>query len=111
MTASTSFGPISKDLLNDKVVFLTGGTGSFGKAFTKFVCENYKPKKLIIFSRDELKQFEMAQTFNEKKYPFIKYIVGDVRDKSRLYRVLDGVDTVIHAAALKQIAKAQYNPS
>jgi len=103
--------PISKSLLNDKVVLLTGGTGSFGKTFVKYVCENYTPKKLIIFSRDELKQFEMAQVYNDEKYPFIRYFVGDVRDKERLYRAFDGVDIVIHAAALKQVPTAEYNPS
>src|SRR5690242_10665854 len=93
--------------LDGKVVLLTGGTGSFGKAFVRHVCKNFKPKKLIIFSRDELKQFEMAQTYNETNYPFIRYFVGDVRDKDRLYRAFDGVDYVIHAAALKQVPTAE----
>lgn len=106
-----SFAQISKNLLDNQIVFLTGATGSFGKEFVKHVCENYKPKKLILFSRDELKQFEMAQTFNSTKYPFLKYVIGDVRDKARLYRVLNGVDIVIHAAALKQVPTAEYNPS
>lgn len=106
-----SFVQISKNLLDNQVVFLTGATGSFGKEFVKHVCTNYKPKKLILFSRDELKQFEMAQTFNTAQYPFIKYVIGDVRDKARLYRVLNGVDVVIHSAALKQVPTAEYNPS
>jgi UDP-N-acetylglucosamine 4,6-dehydratase len=106
-----NFGNHSKDLLNNKVVLVTGGTGSFGKEFVKYVCQNFKPKKLIIFSRDELKQFEMAQVFSPQKYPFIKYFVGDVRDKDRLYRAFDGVDVVIHAAALKQVPTAEINPS
>lgn len=98
-------------MLNNQVVLITGGTGSFGKAFVKKVCESYKPKKLIIYSRDELKQFEMAQDYNERTYPFIKFMVGDVRDRTRLHRAMDGVDTVIHAAALKQVPTAEYNPS
>jgi UDP-N-acetylglucosamine 4,6-dehydratase/5-epimerase len=102
---------ISKNLLDNQVILLTGGTGSFGKAFTKYVCQNFKPKKLIIYSRDELKQFEMAQIFSEEKYPFIRYVVGDIRDKSRLYRAFDGVNVVVHAAALKQVPTAEYNPS
>lgn len=97
--------------LDNQVILLTGGTGSFGKAFTKYVCENYKPKKLIIFSRDELKQFEMAQTYNEQKYPFIRYVLGDVRDAARLRRVFAGVDVIIHAAALKQVPTAEFNPT
>ncbi len=104
-------GASSKTLLNDKVILLTGATGSFGKEFVKNVCNQFKPKKLICFSRDELKQFEMAQVYNEQKYPFIRYMVGDVRDRQRLYRAFDGVDIVIHAAALKQVPTAEYNPS
>ena len=97
-------------MLNDKVVLVTGGTGSFGKKFTEIVLSRYKPQKLIIFSRDELKQFEMSQRFRSDKYPCIRFFLGDVRDKDRLYRAFDGVDIVIHAAALKQVPAAEYNP-
>lgn len=95
-------------MLNDKVILITGGTGSFGKKCTEFILKNYNPKKLIIFSRDELKQFEMAQTFSE--YDCLRYFIGDVRDKVRLCRAFDGVDIVIHAAALKQVPACEYNP-
>lgn len=95
-------------MLNDKVILITGGTGSFGKKCTEFILKNYNPKKLIIFSRDELKQFEMAQTFSE--YDCLRYFIGDVRDKLRLCRAFDGVDIVIHAAALKQVPACEYNP-
>jgi UDP-N-acetylglucosamine 4,6-dehydratase len=98
-------------MLNGKTVLITGGTGSFGKKMTQIVLENYKPKKLIIFSRDELKQFEMSQTWNTKRYPSIRYFLGDVRDKDRLIRAFHGVDYVIHAAALKQVPAAEYNPT
>lgn len=97
-------------MLNDKTVLITGGTGSFGKKFTQIVLENYKPAKLIIFSRDELKQFEMSQRWSMKKYR-IRYFLGDVRDKERLIRAFQGVDYVIHAAALKQVPAAEYNPA
>lgn len=97
-------------MLNDKVVLITGGTGSFGKKFTEIVLKRYKPRKLIIFSRDELKQYEMQQQFNESKYPSIRYFIGDVRDRERLYRAFDGVDIVVHAAALKHVPVAEYNP-
>jgi UDP-N-acetylglucosamine 4,6-dehydratase/5-epimerase len=95
--------------LNDKVILLTGGTGSFGKNFTKIVLNKYKPKKFIIFSRDEFKQSEMAKLFPDTKFE-IRYFLGDVRDKSRLYRAFEGVDYVIHAAALKQVPALEYNP-
>lgn len=98
-------------MLNDRSILITGGTGSFGKKMTQIVLENYKPQKLIIFSRDELKQFEMSQRWGVKKYPFLQYVLGDVRDKERLSRVFDGVDYVIHAAALKQVPAAENNPS
>lgn len=97
-------------MLNDKVILITGGTGSFGKKCTEVILKKHTPRKLIIFSRDELKQFEMAQVFSEKKYPCIRYFIGDVRDKDRLYRAFHGVDYVIHAAALKQVPAAEYNP-
>ena len=97
-------------MLNNKTILITGGTGSFGKKCTEIILNQHKPKKLIIFSRDELKQHEMAQKFSEKKYPHIRYFIGDVRDKERLYRAFHKVDYVIHAAALKQIPAAEYNP-
>jgi len=96
--------------LNDKSVLVTGGTGSFGKHFLKTVIAQYKPRRLIIFSRDELKQFEMAQDFPPEKYPFIRYFIGDVRDKDRLDLALRDVDYVVHAAAMKQVPTAEYNP-
>lgn len=97
-------------MFNDKTILITGGTGSFGKKCTKIVLNKYKPRRLIIFSRDELKQFEMAQDYPDTKYPSIRYFIGDVRDKERLHRALYNVDYVIHAAALKQIPAAEYNP-
>lgn len=97
-------------MLNGKTVLITGGTGSFGRRFTDVVLNRYKPKKLIIFSRDELKQFEMHALWGEDKYPNIRYFIGDVRDRDRLYRAFDGVDVVVHAAALKQVPAAEYNP-
>ncbi len=97
-------------MLNDKVVLVTGGTGSFGKKFVETVLRLYEPQKLIVFSRDELKQFEMSQRFPVSKYPSIRYFIGDVRDRDRLNRAFDGVDIVVHAAALKQVPAAEYNP-
>jgi UDP-N-acetylglucosamine 4,6-dehydratase/5-epimerase len=97
-------------MLTDKVVLITGGTGSFGKKFTEVVLARYKPRKLIIFSRDELKQSEMRERFPEHRYEAIRYFIGDVRDRERLYRAFDGVDVVVHAAALKQVPTAEYNP-
>jgi UDP-N-acetylglucosamine 4,6-dehydratase len=98
-------------MLNGKNILITGGTGSFGKKFIQIVLESYKPEKLIILSRDELKQFEMSQRWSIKKYPCIRYFLGDVRDKDRLFRAFNGVDYVIHAAALKQVPAAEYNPA
>ncbi len=97
--------------LNDKSVLITGGTGSFGKMFTKLILErNPQIKKLVILSRDEQKHFRMSQEFPEKKYPAMRYFVGDVRDKSRLIRAFEGIDIVIHAAAMKHVHLAEYNP-
>jgi UDP-N-acetylglucosamine 4,6-dehydratase len=96
--------------LNDKSVLVTGGTGSFGKHFIKTVIDRYKPRRLIIFSRDELKQFEMEQEFPQEKFPFLRYFIGDVRDRDRLDLALRDVDYVIHAAAMKQVTTAEYNP-
>src|SRR3989339_272824 len=98
-------------MLSDKSILITGGTGSFGKAFVKTVLQRYPAiKRLVVFSRDELKQFEMAQQFPEKQYKAIRYFIGDIRDESRLRRALEGIDIVIHAAALKQVPAAEYNP-
>src|SRR6201995_3499311 len=96
--------------LNDKSVLVTGGTGSFGKHFLKTVIERYKPRRLIIFSRDELKQSDMALEFPMDRYPFIRYFIGDVRDRDRLDLALRDVDYVVHAAAMKQVPTAEYNP-
>lgn len=95
-------------MFNDKSILITGGTGSFGKCYTKTLLERYKPKKIVIFSRDELKQFEMAQTYNA---PCMRYFLGDVRDESRLKEATIGIDYIIHAAALKQVPAAEYNPT
>ncbi len=96
--------------LNDKAVLITGGTGSFGKHFVKTVIARYKPRRIVIFSRDELKQFEMAQEFSQQDYPFMRYFIGDVRDRDRLDLALRDIDYVIHAAAMKQVPTAEYNP-
>ena len=97
-------------MLNGKTILITGGTGSFGKKATEIIVKRYKPRRLIIFSRDELKQFEMSQIYPMSEYPFMRYFIGDVRDKERLNRAFQGVDYVIHAAALKQVPAAEYNP-
>ena len=97
-------------MFNDKNVLITGGTGSFGKKCTEIILKRYKPRRLIIYSRDELKQFEMAQDFPDSKYNCIRYFIGDVRDKERMNRAFRNVDYVIHAAALKQVPAAEYNP-
>lgn len=94
-------------MFNDKTILITGGTGSFGKKYVQTILSRYTPKKLIIFSRDELKQYEMQQTFNA---PCMRYFIGDVRDKERMVQAMRGVDFVIHAAALKQVPAAEYNP-
>lgn len=96
-------------MLDGKTILITGGTGSFGNAFTKYVLENYNPKKIIIYSRDEYKQFIMANKFKEygKK---LRFFIGDIRDKERLYRAFEGIDYVVHAAALKQVPACEYNP-
>jgi UDP-N-acetylglucosamine 4,6-dehydratase len=96
--------------LNEKSVLVTGATGSFGKHFIKTVIGQYKPRRLIVFSRDELKQSEMQQEFSHAQYPFMRYFIGDVRDKDRLELALNGVDYVVHAAAMKQVTTAEYNP-
>ena len=95
----------------DQSILITGGTGSFGKAFVKAVLDHCpKIKRLVVYSRDELKQFEMQQEFPQDKYPALRFFIGDVRDPSRLARAMEGIDTVVHAAALKQVPAAEYNP-
>ncbi|MBF0537510.1 MAG: UDP-N-acetylglucosamine 4,6-dehydratase (inverting) [Nitrospirae bacterium] len=96
-------------MLNNKTILITGGTGFFGKRYTQYVFENFNVKKLIIFSRDEHKQHEMSFVYPRHKYP-IRYFIGDIRDRERLYRAFNGVDYVIHAAALKHVLAAEYNP-
>ena len=97
-------------MFNNKSILITGGTGSFGKNFVKLLLKKYKPEKIIIYSRDEMKQYEMSQIFSNKKYPCIRYFLGDVRDRDRLEQALRGVNFVVHAAALKQVPAAEYNP-
>ncbi|ARU57176.1 trifunctional UDP-D-GlcNAc 4,6-dehydratase/5-epimerase/3-epimerase [Oleiphilus messinensis] len=95
-------------MFDNKVVLITGGTGSFGQCFSRTLLKRYKPQKVIIFSRDELKQFEMQQEF---KGPEMRFFIGDVRDKDRLVQACNGVDFIVHAAALKQVPAAEYNPT
>ena len=98
-------------ILKDKSVLITGGTGSFGQEFIKLALENHpRVKKLVVFSRDELKQYQMALKFPGSKYPCLRYFIGDVRDERRLERALEGIDYVVHTAALKQVPTAEYNP-
>jgi len=98
-------------MLDNKSVLITGGTGSFGKMFTKIILERFpKVKRLVIFSRDEQKHYQMGMEFSEKKYPAIRYFIGDVRDESRLISAFEGIDVVIHAAAMKHVHIAEYNP-
>jgi len=98
--------------LNNKSILITGGTGSFGKMFTRLILErNPDVKRLVILSRDEQKHFNMAMDFPETKYPAMRYFIGDVRDKDRLERAFEGIDIVIHAAAMKHVHLAEYNPS
>ena len=94
-------------MFDNKSVLITGGTGSFGRKFTRTLIEKHKPRRVIVFSRDELKQYEMAQEFTS---PQMRYFIGDVRDPERLQQAMRGVDFVIHAAALKQVPAAEYNP-
>jgi UDP-N-acetylglucosamine 4,6-dehydratase/5-epimerase len=97
-------------MLNGKSILVTGGTGSFGKRFIEVATRQYQPRRLIVFSRDELKQHEMQARFREARHKCIRYFLGDVRDRERLYRAFDGVDIVVHAAALKQVPACEYNP-
>jgi UDP-N-acetylglucosamine 4,6-dehydratase len=102
--SSTEWDPTGKAIL------VTGGTGSFGRCFVRTVISRYRPRKLIIFSRDEMKQYEMAHEWSVKDYPFLRYFIGDVRDRDRLQMAMRDVDYVIHAAALKHVPAAEYNP-
>jgi UDP-N-acetylglucosamine 4,6-dehydratase len=97
-------------MLNNKTILVTGGTGSFGKKFIKTILKRYNPRKIIIYSRDELKQFEMQQEFLDDKNTLMRYFIGDVRDYHRLKMAMTDVDVVIHAAALKQVPACEYNP-
>ena len=98
-------------MLNNKTILVTGGTGSFGKKFTKLTLDNHNPKKIIIFSRDEMKQWNMAEKYQQFDLEGkIEYVIGDVRDKERLHRVIEGVDFIVHAAATKIVPTAEYNP-
>lgn len=98
-------------MLNGKSILVTGGTGSFGQKFVEVVLNKYpQVKRLVIFSRDELKQYEMSQNYPESKYPQIRFFIGDVRDAARLKRACEGIDIIVHAAALKHVPIAEYNP-
>lgn len=98
-------------MLSEKSILITGGTGSFGKAFVGTVLRRFpRIARLVVYSRDELKQFEMSQVYSDREYPGLRYFIGDIRDEARLRRALEGVDVVVHAAALKQVPAAEYNP-
>lgn len=98
-------------MLNNKSILITGGTGSFGNKFVKTILKRYPDvNRLVIYSRDEMKQYRMAQRFSPREYPSLRYFIGDVRDEKRLERACEGIDTIIHAAALKQVPAAEYNP-
>jgi UDP-N-acetylglucosamine 4,6-dehydratase len=101
---------MTREMFSNKSILITGGTGSFGKQYVRTILERYQPRRLIIYSRDELKQFEMAQEFPNSKYNCMRFFIGDVRDRDRLTMAMQGVDFVIHAAALKQVPAAEYNP-
>jgi len=95
-------------MLTNSSILITGGTGSFGHTFIPMTLEKYNPKRLVVFSRDEMKQWEMAKLFKDD--PRVRFLIGDVRDKDRLYRALDGIDYVVHAAATKIVPTAEYDP-
>ena len=97
-------------MLNNKNILITGGTGSFGKKFIKTILGKYKPNKVVVYSRDEFKQFEMQLEFPDDKYPSMRYFIGDVRDYYRLKMAMNGIDIVIHTAAIKQVLASEYNP-
>ena len=101
-----------KSFLKSKSILVTGGTGSFGKAFVKKILDDYKDiRKIVVYSRDELKQTEMAESLRNNNFQKIRFFIGDVRDKNRLNRALDDIDIVIHAAALKHVPVSEYNPT
>lgn len=97
-------------MFDNKNILITGGTGSFGKKYTELILKKYKPNKIIIYSRDELKQYEMSQEYNKSEHKCMRYFIGDVRDVDRLKKAMNDVDYVIHAAALKHVPIAEYNP-
>jgi UDP-N-acetylglucosamine 4,6-dehydratase len=97
-------------MFDDKSILVTGGTGSFGRQYVRTLLARYRPRRLVVYSRDELKQYEMAQEFPHAKHACMRYFIGDVRDQERLVQAMQGVDYVIHAAALKQVPAAEYNP-
>jgi len=101
---------MSTTMFNGKTILITGGTGSFGHGFVRFVLTNFNPQKVIVLSRDELKQFKMAQEFFPRYEKRLRFFIGDIRDLSRLERAFNGIDIVIHAAALKQVSALEYNP-
>ena len=95
-------------MLSGKNILITGGTGSFGHTFIPMTLEKYNPERIVVLSRDEMKQWEMAKLFKDD--PRVRFLIGDVRDKDRLYRALDGIDYVVHAAATKIVPTAEYDP-
>lgn len=97
-------------MFDDKAILITGGTGSFGRLFVRTLLERHKPRRLVVYSRDELKQYEMAQELPQSRHPCLRYFIGDVRDRDRLVQAMQGIDLVVHAAALKQVPAAEYNP-
>lgn len=97
-------------MLNDRSILVTGGTGSFGQALVREILRTSSPKRLVIFSRDEQKQYRMAQEFSVEEHPCMRYFIGDVRDRQRLRRAMEGIDYVVHAAAMKHVPIAEYNP-
>ena len=101
---------ILTEMIDGKSILITGGTGSFGRAFVRICLDRYKPKNLIVFSRDELKQYDMAQDFPGPENSCMRYFLGDVRDESRLEMAMRGVDIVVHAAALKQVPSCEFFP-
>jgi len=105
--AALNQGKIDSSSLSGRSILITGGTGSFGHAFVRLLLERHKPDRIVVYSRDELKQYEMAQ---EISAPNLRYFIGDVRDRERLTRALNGIDTIVHAAAMKQVVAAEYNP-
>ena len=102
---------IPEEFINNKSILITGGTGSFGKQMLKTLLENFEPKKIVIFSRDEFKQSEMQKEYDDKRYPCLRYFLGDIRDKERLMEAFRNIDIIFHAASLKQVPAIEYNPS